>query len=112
MTTNAQSDAITRQLINQLRGIAGTPTADGESRIKAAVMVAYLSGRPAPTETARDDSPLRGFRALQFEFGIQLTGEGMQLTGEGIQLTGEGMQLTGEGMQLTGEGMQLTGEGS
>ena len=38
------SDAITMQLINQLRGIAGTPTADGESRIKAAVMIAYLAG--------------------------------------------------------------------
>ena len=41
------SDAITRQLINQLGGIAGTPTADGESRIKAVVMIAYLAGRPA-----------------------------------------------------------------
>ena len=79
MTTNAQSDAITRQLINQLGGIAGTPTADGESRIKAAVMIAYLAGRPAPTT----DPALRGIRALQLEFGIQLTGEGMQLTGEG-----------------------------
>ena len=36
MTTNAQSDAITTHLINQLAGIASTPTADGESRIKAA----------------------------------------------------------------------------
>ena len=72
MTTNAQSDAITGQLINQLRGIAGTPTADGESRIKAAVMVAYLSGRPEPT----DGNALLGFRALQKEFGIQLTDEG------------------------------------
>ena len=75
------SDAITRQLINQLGGIAGTPTADGESRIKAVVMIAYLAGRPAPT--GEDNSALRGFRALQLEFGIQLTGEGMQLTGEG-----------------------------
>ena len=86
MTTNAQSDAITRQLINQLGRIAGTPTADGESRIKAAVMIAYLAGRPEPTT----DSPRRGFRALQLEFGIELTGEGAQLTGEGAQLTGEG----------------------
>ena len=61
--------------------IAGTPTADGESRIKAVVMIAYLAGRPAPT--GEDNSALRGFRALQLEFGIQLTGEGMQLTGEG-----------------------------
>ena len=38
------SDAITMQLINQLGGIANTLTADGESRIKAAVMRAYLSG--------------------------------------------------------------------
>ena len=83
MTTNAQSDAITRQLINQLGPIARATSADGESRIKAAVMIAYLSGRPAPSETARDDSVLRGFRALQLEFGIQLTGEDMQLTGEG-----------------------------
>ena len=83
MTTKAQSDAITRTLINQLRGIAGTPTADGESRIKAAVMIAYLSGRPEPTTDPEDNSVLRGFRALQFEFGIQLTGEGMQLTSEG-----------------------------
>ena len=75
------SDAITRQLINQLGGIAGTPTADGESRIKAVVMIAYLAGRPAPT--GEDNSALRGLRALQLEFGIQLTGEGMQLTGEG-----------------------------
>ena len=37
------------------------------------------SGRPEPTEVYA----LRGFRALQQEFGIQLTGEGMQLTGEG-----------------------------
>ena len=83
MTTNAQSDAITRQLINQLKGIAATPTADGENRIKAAVMVAYLSGRPKPTETEGDNSALRGFISLHLEFGIQLTGEGMQLTGEG-----------------------------
>ena len=83
MTTNAQSDAITGQLINQLRLIAGTPTADGESRIKAAVMIAYLSGRPEPTETKGDSSALRGFIALHLEFGIQLTGEGSQLTGEG-----------------------------
>ena len=86
MTTNAQSDAITRHLINQLERIAAAPTADGESRIKAAVMIAYLAGRPSPTI----DSALRGFRALQQAFGMQLTGEGMQLTGEGIQLTGEG----------------------
>ena len=79
MTTNAQSDEITRQLINQLGGIASTPTTDGESRIKAAVMIAYLAGRPEPTEIYA----LRGFRALQQEFGIKLTGEGMQLTGEG-----------------------------
>ena len=78
MTTNAQSDGITRQLINQLGGIASTPTTDGESRIKAAVMIAYLAGRPEPTEIYA----LRGFRALQQEFGIQLTGKGMQLTGE------------------------------
>ena len=82
MTTNAQNDAITRHLINQLRGIAGTPTADGESRIKAAVMVAYLSGRPAPDEDFKGNA-LLGFRALQLEFGMRLTGEGMQLTGEG-----------------------------
>ena len=79
MTTNAQSDEITTQLINQLRGIANTPTADGESRIKAAVMLAYLAGRPEPTE----EVARRGFRALQQAFGIQLTGEGAQLTGEG-----------------------------
>ena len=81
MTTNAQTDAITRHLINQLAGIASTPTADGASRIKAAVMIAYLAGRPEPTTVS--DSALRGFRGLQLEFGIQLTGEGMQLTGEG-----------------------------
>ena len=79
MTTNAQSDTITRNLINKLVRIAAAPTADGESRIKAAVMIAYLAGRPEPTT----DFALRGFRALQTEFGIQLTGEGMQLTGEG-----------------------------
>ena len=44
MTTNAQSAAITGKLINQLGGIVTTPTADGESRIKAAVMIAYLAG--------------------------------------------------------------------
>ena len=82
MTTNAQSDAITRQLINQLGVIVTTLTDDGESRIKAAVMIAYLSGRPEPTVSG-DNHALRGFRALQLEFGIQLTGEGMQLTGEG-----------------------------
>ena len=37
-------------------------------------MIAYLSGRPEPTEG--DNSARRGFRALQLEFGIQLTGEG------------------------------------
>ena len=83
MTTNAQSDAITRHLINQLGRIAATPTADGESRIKAAVMIAYLAGRPAPTEVSGDNSAAVGFRALQQAFGIQLTGEGMQMTGEG-----------------------------
>ena len=36
-------------------------------------MIAYLAGRPAPT--GEDNSALRGFRALQLEFGIQLTGE-------------------------------------
>ena len=81
MTTNEQSDTITRHLINHLGGIVTTATADGESRIKAVVMLAYLSGRREPT--AVSDSALRGFRALQLEFGIQLTGEGMQLTGEG-----------------------------
>ena len=83
MTTNAQSDAITSQLINQLGKIANTPTADGASRIRAAMMIAYLAGRPEPTTDSGDNSALRGFRALQLEFGIQLTGEGMQLTGEG-----------------------------
>ena len=83
MTTNEWSAAITRQLINQLGKIANTPTTDGESRIKAEVMIAYLAGRPAPTEVSGDNSALVGFRALQKEFGIQLTGEGMQLTGEG-----------------------------
>ena len=81
MTTNEQNDEITRRLINRLGGIAGASTADGESRIKAAVMMAYLTGRPEPT--ADSDSARRGFRALQLEFGIQLTGEGMQLTDEG-----------------------------
>ena len=81
MTTNARSDEITRQLINQLGVIVTTSTADGESRIKAAVMIAYLEGRPEPTEVS--DFARRGFRALQIEFGIQLTGEGMQLTDEG-----------------------------
>ena len=76
MTTNAQSDAITRRLINDLKGIEAALTADSESRIKAAVMVAYLSGRPKPTETGGDNSALRGFKGLQLEFGIQLTGEG------------------------------------
>ena len=91
MTTNAQSDAITRQLINQLGKIANNPTSgDGESRIRAAVMIAYLAGRPAPTEVSGDNSAVVGFKALQQAFGIQLTGEGMQLTGEGMQLTGEG----------------------
>ena len=83
MTTNEQNDEITRRLINRLGGIAGASTADGESRIKAAVMIAYLEGRPAPTEVSGDNSALRGFRALQIAFGIQLTGEGMQLTDEG-----------------------------
>ena len=82
MTTNARNDAITRQLITQLGKIANTPTTDGESRIKAEVMIAYLTGRPAPTEFPGGNSALVGFRALQQEFGIQLTGEGMQLTGE------------------------------
>ena len=81
MTTNEQNDEITRRLINRLGGIAATVTADGESRIKAAVMIAYLEGRPEPTEVS--DFARRGFRALQIEFGIQLTGEGMQLTDEG-----------------------------
>ena len=83
MTTNAQSDAITRQLINHLGGLANSPAADGESRIKAAVMIAYLAGRPAPTAVSGDNYAVLGFRALQQAFGIQLTGEGMQMTGEG-----------------------------
>ena len=84
MTTNEQSDAITRHLINQLEGISATPTADGESRIKAAVMIAYLAGRPAPTEVSGDN--VRSASAsghYSIAFGIQLTGEGMQLTDEG-----------------------------
>ena len=76
MTPNAQSAAITKRLISQLGGIANTIIADGESRIKAAVMVAYLSGRPAPTEADNDNSALVGFKALQQEFGIQLTQDG------------------------------------
>ena len=76
MTTNARNEGITNQLISQLGAIANTVTADGESRIKAAVMMAYLSGRPAPTETPSDNSGLHGFQALQQEFGIQLTPDG------------------------------------
>ena len=76
MTTNAGNEAITKQLISQLGGIANTVTADGESRVKAAVMIAYLSGRPAPTEAYTDNSALLGFRQLQLEFGIQLTPDG------------------------------------
>ena len=81
MTTNAQNDGITRQLISQLASIAtnANNNVDGESRIKAAVMMAYLSGRPAPTL----EPIVTGFLKLQQEFGIKLTGEGLQLTAEG-----------------------------
>ena len=65
-------------LIERLAQIADNPAnnVDGESRIKAAVMVAYLLGRPAPIETPSDNSALVGFRALQQEFGVQLTPDG------------------------------------
>ena len=82
MTTNNQNDGITKHLINQLASIAtnANNNVDGASRIKAAVMIAYLSGRPAPTIPADGSSyALLGFRQLQQEFGIQLT----DLTDEG-----------------------------
>ena len=45
------SDAITSQLINQLGKIANTPTVDGASRIRAAVMMAYLAEGPNRLQT-------------------------------------------------------------
>ena len=83
MTTR---NPITEHLIRRLANIADDPAnhVDGTTRVKAAVMVAYLSGRPAPTVPADGSSyVLIGFRQLQQEFGIQLTDEGLQLTDEG-----------------------------
>ena len=69
MATEQQN---TSYLIARLAKIADDPTnhVDGVSRIKAAVMVAYLSGRPAPA----GGRALTGFLDLQREFGIQLAG--------------------------------------
>ena len=79
-------DPVTQHLIRRLANIAEDPAyhVDGTTRIKAAVMVAYLSGRPAPTVTAAGNNYAQiGFRQLMQEFSIQLTDEGLQLTDEG-----------------------------
>ena len=57
-------------LVERLVKIADTVNnhVDGPTRIKAAVMIAYLTGRPAPTK----EPALTGFLQLQQEFGIQL----------------------------------------
>ena len=77
-TPHTTPEQNTNILINRLAQIADNPTnhVDGESRIKAAVIVAYLLGRPTPTVAANDNSALLGFRALQKEFGIQLAPDG------------------------------------
>ena len=74
MTTDNQDNATTNRLINRLASLADNYAnhVDSTSRVKAAVMVAYLSGRPEPTGgVARE-----GFSALQKECGIRLTGDG------------------------------------
>jgi hypothetical protein len=77
-TPHTTPEQNTNVLIKRLAQIADHPAnhVGGESRIKAAVMVAYLLGRPAPTEAYSDNSALVGFNALQQEFGIQLTPDG------------------------------------
>ena len=77
-TPHTTPEQNTNILIKRLAQIADDPAnhVAGESRIKAAVMVAYLLGRSAPTEAPSDNSALVGFRALQREFGIHLTPTG------------------------------------
>ena len=77
-TPHTTPEQNTNILIERLAKIADDPAnhVGGEGRIKAAVMVAYLLGRPAPTEVNSDNSALVGFKALQHEFGIQLTPDG------------------------------------
>ena len=77
-TPHTTPEQNTNILIKRLAQIADDPAnnVDGESRIKASVMVSYLLGRPAPTEAYSDNSALLGFRALQHEFGVQLTPDG------------------------------------
>ena len=75
MATDNNNDRSRTALIRELGRIAeGNPTppgVDGTTRIKAAVMLAYLQGRPAPTR----EPALTGFLQLQQEFGIQLTNQ-------------------------------------
>ena len=83
-TPHTTPEQNTNILIKRLAQIADDPAnnVDGESRIKAAVMVAYLLGRPAPTEAYSDNSGQVGFRALQQEFGINLTPDGLTTAGD------------------------------
>ena len=72
MTTDNTSLKAKNYLIEKLSHIAESSASgiDGTTRIKAAVMAAYLAGRPVPAEGA----PMLGFRRLEQEFGIRLTG--------------------------------------
>ena len=70
MTTGNTPQQAKNYLIQSLASIAHSSASDidGTTRIKAAVMVAYLSGLPAPTNQDVKNSLSR----LEMEFGIEL----------------------------------------
>ena len=70
MTTGNTPQQAKNYLIQSLASIAHSSASDidGTTRIKAAVMVAYLSGLPAPT---RPDAKT-GQGRLELEFRIEL----------------------------------------
>ena len=70
MTTgNTPQQAKTRLILNLgLIAHSSASDIDGTTRIKAAVMVAYLSGLPAPT----NPDVRKALSGLEMEFGIEL----------------------------------------
>ena len=70
MATNDSGQQQIDDLITRLARIADTSNngVDGESRIKAAVIAAYLAGMPQPTLS----SAISGLGKLEQEFGVQL----------------------------------------
>ena len=69
-TSNTQQQRAKNYLIGKLSDIATSPASgiDGTARIKAAMMAAYLSGLPIPTEA----NAKQALDQLEVDFGIEL----------------------------------------